>query len=111
MPNHIPKMYISGEHGGALKARAIAMTMFLVKARNMYGRVRNQRSASRGRHGMDCKRCKLTEVPMVHGFVDQRYHSKKDRRARMPQNSREHHGPWTAVDRNIILRGLWPLGV
>ena len=36
MPNHIPKMYISGERLIALKARAIAMNVFLAKARNTY---------------------------------------------------------------------------
>ena len=38
MPNHVPKMHISGECGRALKARAIAMNVFLAKARNMYSR-------------------------------------------------------------------------
>ena len=34
-----------------------------------YGQVRNQRSGSRGRHGMDCERGKKSsEVTMVHGF-------------------------------------------
>ena len=48
MPNHVPKpqaainahqvpkMYISGERGRALKARAITMNTFLAKARNTY---------------------------------------------------------------------------
>ena len=66
-----------------------------------YGQVRNQRSGSRGRHGIDCKRYnKSPDVTMVHGVVDQRYRPKKDRRAAMPQHSREHHGPWIVVDRN-----------
>ena len=36
MPYHVPKMYISGERLIALKARAIAMNVFLAKARNTY---------------------------------------------------------------------------
>ena len=36
MAYHVPKIYISGERGRALKARAIAMEVFLAKARNTY---------------------------------------------------------------------------
>ena len=36
MPYPISKMYMSGEHLIALKARAIAMNVFLAKARNTY---------------------------------------------------------------------------